>query len=150
MRERSAANNVEELCRLADVLACTAALPLVFDCSAEGSMRLTTIFTIATLSLAAFGGASGAQAAAVNQGATSVPDLARTLPAASFGEQADIVQARWHHHRHYGHHYGWRHHHHYRHYGWRHHRHWRHYGWYRGHHYGWRHRHWHGHRYGWY
>ena len=95
-------------------------------------MRLRTFYAVAALGLATLGGAFGAQAAGVTQGASAIPELAKTLPIASYGgEKADIVRARWHHRHHYrGRHYGWRHHH-----GWHH----RHY--YRGHHYGWRHHH---------
>jgi hypothetical protein len=110
-------------------------------------MRLATCFVVAGLVLATLGGGSAAQAAGVTQGASAIPELAKTLPAASFGgENAVIAQARYHYRHHYrGHRYGWHHRHHYRghRYGWHHRHHFRgrHYGWHRGHHYGWRHHH---------
>jgi hypothetical protein len=75
-------------------------------------MRLRTFYAVAALGLATLGGAFGAQAAGVTPGASAIPELAKTLPVTSYGGEADIVQARWH-HRHYyrGRHYGWRHHH---------------------------------------
>jgi hypothetical protein len=102
-------------------------------------MRFSAFFAAVVLGLATLGGGFGAQAAGVTQGASAVPELAKTLPVATYGgEKVDILQARYY-HRHYyrGHHYGYHHLHYYRgyHYGYHH----RHY--YRGYRYSYHHRH---------